>query len=59
MHEISMTDYTQAPILNSFPTGGKEATSFTEEKRKYIINLARDLRKKGTQEEEIIWEALR
>jgi len=33
------------PILNSFPPGEKEATSFSESKRKYIIDLARDLRK--------------
>ena len=47
------------PILNSFPPREKEATSFTEDKKKYIIDLARELRKNGTQEEEILWEILR
>jgi len=59
LDEIRVSDYSQPPILNSFPPGEKEATSFTEDKRKYIINLARELRKKWTKEEEIMWEVLR
>ncbi|MDD2907156.1 MAG: DUF559 domain-containing protein [Candidatus Gracilibacteria bacterium] len=50
------------PILNSFPPREKEATeysSFFENTPNYITELSRELRKKGTKEEEILWELLR
>lgn len=50
------------PILNSFPPREKETTeysSFVENTPNYITELSRELRKKWTKEEEILWELLR
>lgn len=50
------------PILNSFPPREKEVTedsSFIENTPDYITILSRELRKKWTKEEEIMWELLR
>ena len=50
------------PILNSFPPGEKEATedsSFVEKTPDYITQLSRELRKKWTKEEDLMWELLR
>ena len=50
------------PILNSFPPREKEAaenSSFIEKTPDYITQLSRELRKKWTKEEDIMWELLR
>ncbi len=52
-------ELSKPPILNSFPPGEKEATSFWEDKRKYIIDLARDFRKNPTKYEDFMWDILR
>jgi len=50
------------PIPNPFPQGEKgdlNNSSFVEKVPDYIIDLARDLRKAWTKEEELLWELLR
>ena len=57
-----LNDLKNPPILNPFPPREKGElgnSSFVEKKLDYIVDLARDLRKKWTKEEELMWELLR